>query len=190
MHEMDYWPIFGEARPSLCGGFFKNQPPHYDRVYLISVAIKAGYESIIWLDADCVILGCEDMRRGVPDDDRSAIGALWCEAEWADPEQYNHWCTGALYIKANWAADFIGAWIKQDFMGHGWIDQHAFNLVSRDKYFKDVVTPISRHWHAILPNFLPEDDSTPQVLALHGYGTLEQRLETMRLLFTQNGAVE
>lgn len=182
MHEMDYWPIFGEARPATIE-HFANQMPHYDRVFLINQALEAGYEKVIWLDADCVILGNEDMRAGVP---RYGIGALWCEAQWGDPEQYDHFCTGALYVAECGAKVFLATWLYTDEKKHGWVDQHPFNLLTREERFKDVVKPISRHWHAIMPNFLPEDESVPQVVAFHGYGDLEQRLNAMQALFGQH----
>jgi hypothetical protein len=176
MMDMDYWPIFGEARAA-----YHRTLPHFDRVSLIRTALEAGYKGVIWLDADCVILGTDDMREAIPE---RGIGALWCESEWSDPEQYNHWCTGALYFhNSKTVEDFVSSWICCEHVEHGWQDQHAFNGIVRNMY-TNIVKPISRHWHTILPDFPPEDDRVPQVVAFHGYGDLQQRYNAMEALFT------
>lgn len=178
LHNMDYWPIFGEARSRL-----SKTLPHYDRATLLETALEAGYKKVIWLDADSVIYGGDDMREAVP---HRGIGALWCEGKW-EPPMYDHFCTGVLYVRNSAESRFfMRVWKETDCKNHGWQDQHAFNqMLSTFEWAKGFVKKIDRHWHTILPNYPPLDSRPPAVVAFHGYGDLETRLQCMRSLFGQ-----
>jgi hypothetical protein len=178
-HGLDYWPIFGETQ------YVSHRPlAHYNRVSLLLTAFQAGYKQAIWLDADCVLnwQSEEDIRGGVP---ASGMGVLWCAGDWHDPSLYDHWCTGALYVQNDLRThDFLHKWLwTADDEGHGWVDQHSFNNLAKDKEFQGMMKPLSRKFHSILPNYPPEDDTIPLVVAFHGYADLQGRYDAMSALF-------
>lgn len=177
MHNIDYWPIFGEARsvdsPHL---------PHFDRVTLIQMALEAGYDKVVWMDADCVIIREEDFRAAVPE---YGIGISWNAGDWIEP-LYDHWCTGCMYLKnSEPVREFVRCWQASQAETHGWQDQHAFNNLSQ-AWVGRICFDIPRRWHTILPSYPCPENETPNVIAFHGYGDLQKRYDTMQALFTHS----
>src|SRR5215218_1809934 len=50
-HCITYWPVFGDVQSS--------RTPHWNKILLIQHALALGFETVIWMDADTLILRVE-----------------------------------------------------------------------------------------------------------------------------------
>ncbi len=158
-HKIDYLCIHGDAE-----GWTSERQAFWQKVFLLRQGLELGYEYVIWLDADTLIVDHEaDLRAGCPED---GIGCTWHTADkvpggWPDP-CYDHFCAGAVYIgNGEWSRHFVQRWWETDDQGHPWFDQHALNL------YAEGIRAIDSQWNSIVPHFQSE---FPVVMAWHGFG--------------------
>jgi hypothetical protein len=172
-HQMDCWLLFGEARPE-----HPLRPVNYEKAHLIRQALLAGYETIIAMDSDVLIVGNEDLRNAVPE---QGFGAVWHAMEdWGSDHGYDHYNIGVLYVRSsNLVMQFINDWLCAEDAGHPWRDQHIFNQLCWTPRYQSIVQQIDRRWHSTIPNHASEDPN-PQVVAWHGGGSVEARLQAMQ----------
>lgn len=172
-HGIDYWAFFGS--PNDIG----DRAPNWSRVLLMEQANVAGYEYIIWLDADCLIVGDVDLREGC-----EKIGfnmtrhdmSIFRDAGHAD--LYDHWNTGAIYYRTSLgSASDLNYWWGTPDEGHGWADQHSFNLAVKDGVI-DTPNRIDLRWNSTLPYFTSPE---PVVMAWHGFGDVETRKRAIKV---------
>lgn len=167
----DYWPIFGEMRPT------PNRHVYWEKPYLIRRAIEAGYTYIVAADSDVLITGTEDLRDAFPE---SGFGAVWHHMDvWGCPRAYDHFNIGVLYVRADRHSEyFVEEWIDQGDSDHYWHDQHAFHQLCHSDHYAGIVTEISRRWHST-PAFPAAHEEQIQVRAWHGCGSVEARQQAM-----------
>ncbi len=177
LHGIVYQPVFDKVfeHDPLLGSFAK--------IELIQKTMNNGYNEIVWLDADTLIVDTSvNLCKGVP---RFGIGACWHRIP-----QLNHWNVGALYIDAcNATKEFVNEWRgvyppPRD----GWNEQGVFNRLALQS--KTVVT-LSDKWNATLDVSMVPD---AVVLGFHGQGNAEYRYklmkQTMDKLFPKVEAVQ
>lgn len=181
-HGMDYWPIFGEARDA---GYALH--PYWDKVALINQAFDAGYERVIWLDSDALIIGDDDLREAMPQD---GIGAVWHSLDWGDSQLYDHFNAGVIYLSGKQSEDFAYRWYGNAMMDggndHPWHDQHVLNEMAKRE--PGIVQEIDKRWHSTYPYQMSDDLPGIQVMAWHGYGNIATRKAAMQacLMTLQN----
>jgi hypothetical protein len=162
-HNFDYWcECYDDPRwPVEHGGWVK--------IDLIQKAMKAGYEYIVWLDADAMIADMEtDLRDAIQP---NRIGACWHRIP-----QLNHWNVGVLYLdNSPETRGFISDWLASySEPKDGWKEQGVFNRMAMKS--KTVVT-LSDKWNATINVSMVPD---AVVLGFHGAGNAQQRYGLMK----------
>ncbi len=180
-HDFDYWPIFGRFMPDNLG-----KEGVWEKTYLIRLALEAGYEKVIFLDCDCLIVTDEDLREACPP---NAIGCTWHASKdgWksADPEGkynlYDHFNIGAMYISnCEDVRRFVEEWWNTNPGTHCWSGQHAFMLAGGNWGMSDdrgCLAKIDTRYNSTFPEQMSEQ---PAVMAWHGYGNLPTRYQAMK----------
>lgn len=146
----------------------------FAKIELIRRAMQAGYEYIVWLDADTLVIDpsvnpCTDIRP-------LHIGACWHRIP-----QLHHWNVGALYIhNSESTRKFVDEWRgvyppPRD----GWNEQGVFNRLALQS--RTVIT-MSDKWNATIDVSMVPD---AVVLGFHGQGGLntEYRYKKMKNAF-------
>lgn len=146
------------------------------KIELIRRALDAGYQYVVWLDADAMIYDIEtDLRDGCP----NGIGASWHRIP-----QWNHWNVGVLLIQNTpQVKDFIIEWLSK-FPGanDGWFEQGEFNRLGMKS---KVVHTLSDKWNSTVNvNIVPD----AVILGFHGYGDAKQRYEAMKRISDKEAA--
>jgi hypothetical protein len=137
---------------------------HWAVPELIREFMDLGYEKIIYLDADCVIVDSTvDFRSAfLPD----FIGAVWHDLSVVHPNpDWSHFNVGALYIDNSvkvrhfidlWLAGFPGT---QEFP---WLDQGVFGQIGAEQ---GIINKLDNRWNA--GHVSPSDHMI--VHGLHGF---------------------
>lgn len=139
------------------------------KIYLIQQAMLKNYRSIIWLDADTLILDRE--RNLIDATQNSHIGACWHRIP-----QLHHWNVGALYINNQEnTRQFIDEWAAvYPPPNDGWNEQGVFNRLARQS--RTVVT-VSDKWNATINVSMVPD---AVVMGFHGHGDAKRRYLAMK----------
>jgi hypothetical protein len=154
---------------------YENPVPEQDplkgswgKVRLISDALYDGYDYVVWLDADTLIVDFDaDLRDAVVP---FHIGACWHRIP-----QLNHWNVGALYIdNCQETRDFFDKWLTTYPGTTGWLEQGEFNTLAMRN--KTVVT-VSDKWNSTIDVSAVPD---AVVLGFHGQGDTAYRINLMR----------
>ena len=146
------------------------------KIELIRAALKAGYEYIVWLDADAMIIDVSvDLRHAF---EAGKIGAAWHRIP-----QLNHWNVGVMYVhNTPDTSAFISQWLASyPPPKDGWMEQGVFNRMGKAG---KIVSTVSDKWNATIDvNLVPD----AVVLGFHGQGDAEYRYgmmeETFKRLF-------
>ncbi len=159
----EHWSVVSEdARYPMSDGAWV-------KISMIERAFNDGYEYVVWLDADTLIVDPSvDLRVAIQPE---KIGACWHRIP-----QLNHWNVGALYLhKSIPVRNFVGEWLASyPPPRDGWFEQGVFNRLARQS--KTVVT-LSDKWNATLNvNMVPD----AVVLGFHGQGDAARRYELMK----------
>lgn len=167
-HGFDYRAVVGNVKPEYAD-------PHsgeWPKVELIRVALADGYQYVIFLDPDTLIIDPDtDLRDGCPE----GLGACWQRIP-----QLNHWNTGALYIRNSEAVrGFVDEWLSRFPGEFTWKEQGEFNKIALQSR---VVQTISDRWNATL-NYSMVPDAV--VLGFHGNGNPAERLALMQQTYRQ-----
>lgn len=171
-HDIDYQATGGDYP---LGG----RHPMWTKVHLIRGALKRGYQKVIWLDADALIVDIEtDLRDAVP---AKQIGVTWHATDWdrlgIGDQCYDHWNTGAVYCGAgDFTHNALLHWWNTDDDGHPWHDQHGFNKAVQSGTLAQVVK-LDARWNSIYPLF---ESGNAVVRHWAGWQPLPERARTMR----------
>ena len=150
----------------------------WSKVELMRQGLEAGFDTVIWLDADTIICDLDtDLRDAIQ---LERIGACWHRIP-----QLNHWNVGALYLdNCEPVRDFIDQWLSQYPGEFGWMEQGVFNRLALQS---NVVTTISDRWNATLDVSMVPD---AVVLGFHGQGDTPHRTKIMEQTYERLFAVE
>jgi hypothetical protein len=143
------------------------------KIEMLRDALSQGYEQVIWLDADTMII---DLQSELTDAIiHGKIGACWHRIP-----QLNHWNVGALYISnCLETREFIDSWLASPNPQDGWNEQSVFNRMARAS--RTVVT-LSDKWNSTLDVSMVPD---AVVLGFHGQGNSDYRFNIMKQTFNQ-----
>ena len=138
------------------------------KVALLEKALLAGYEYIIWLDADTIIADFEtDLREACAP---GKIGACWQRIP-----QLHHWNVGALYLtNTPLILAFLREWLVSYPGDKNWNEQGSFNQLAMQS---KIVQTISDRWNATF-NYTECPDAV--VLGYHGAGNTTERIALMK----------
>jgi hypothetical protein len=141
----------------------------WGKIQLIKDALADGYDSVIWLDADTLIVDMDTpLTKGVV---AGKIGVCWHRIPQGD-----HWNVGTIYLdNTEETRAFIDAWLASYPPEYdGWMEQGVFNKMAQKS--KTVVT-ISDRWNATLAVSMVPD---AVVLGFHGQGDTKYRADLMK----------
>lgn len=176
-HGLDYWCEIANPLPD-----YDVRLGSWGKVRIIQKAMQDGYEDIVWLDADTIIVDLSvNLCKAI---ELFKIGACWHRIP-----QLNHWNVGALYIHNSIVTrKFIDDWLAAYPPTDGWLEQGIFNRMGRAS---NVVSTLSDKWNATIDVSMVPD---AVVLGFHGQGNTAQRYEkmcvTLERLFPASVAVE
>lgn len=178
-HGMDYWHILGDVNDE------KRPTGAWDKIHMMILALKRGYQYVTWLDTDAAIADMDcDLRDALPAG--KLIGA--CEH---DPEKSaylaslnvpKHCNVGVMYVRAGLVGDIGALEFLQDWLsrhpGHPrWQEQGAFNDMILEPKYAGMFGVVDDKWNATL-NVNPV--AVPNVIGWHGIMPVERRLAMMR----------
>lgn len=142
---------------------------HWAVPRLIRIFMDQGYEKIIYLDADTVIMDPSvDLRDAFKVD---KIGAVWHNLSYNVPD-WSHFNVGALYVDSTVRVQhFVDLWLagypgSKEFP---WYEQGVFNILGTEM---DIIHKLDNKWNG--GHVSPSDH--PVVLGLHG---IPERIEAI-----------
>ncbi len=147
-HGMKYWAVVGNpAAP---------KPPGWGKISLILSAMRAGFDRIVWLDADAVIMRADiDLSRLID----SGIGMV----QHPNP---THWNSGVIVAVRSTATErFFQSVEAMPDNGSAWMEQLAVNQLAELPEFRPLLVPLDPIYNST-PGAVMADD--PVVLAAHG----------------------
>jgi hypothetical protein len=138
--------------------------PFWDKIRLIQMMLAAGYELVVWLDADTLVVRPEvDVRTALQDG--APIGMCRNDLPWQDlPWHYN---AGVIFVRntgsARWFFDEV--W-KAGYVDHrAWQEQAKINELARKH--TDLVQQLDDKWNCTKGVNSVRD---PIIRAWHGQG--------------------
>jgi hypothetical protein len=152
------------------------RPPHWRKVDLIAEALDAGFDQVIWLDADSVIVdGSVDLFAVC----RWGLGICEC---WDSPRVPPHLNTGVVWFNASpEVRAFVTAWNKMP-PGMPWEDQGAFIELMKTRRWRSQLTILPNRYNWVETHM---EAAGPVVRSFHGE---RDRLARMQGLLLQGTA--
>lgn len=142
------------------------------KIKYIKEALREGYQYIVWLDADAMIIDTSvDLREAVQ---YKKISACWHRIP-----QLNHWNVGVLYIyNSPNVVDFVDKWFNSyPPPADGWFEQGVFNRLALKN---NTVITASDRWNATIDVSMVPD---AVVMGFHGQGDAEYRYKLIQEVF-------
>jgi hypothetical protein len=139
----------------------QNKRPHWQKVTLIDEALYQGYDQIMWLDADAVIV-----RPSVDIFSYAGPDISICEC-FASPTIERHYNTGFILLRnTDLVREFVAMWDAMPDTGYGWADQAgAINLINNHKRFRNAITTLPNAFNCV-PTHMDVPD--PIIRSAHG----------------------
>ncbi|MEO8428675.1 MAG: glycosyltransferase family 9 protein [Verrucomicrobiota bacterium] len=154
-HDLSFWAVRGSVQ--------LDRPPVWDKVLLIHMMLAAGFELVVWLDADTLIVRPDvDLRRALPDG--PPIGMCRNPLPWGtQPWHYN---AGVIFVRNTKAARLFFDNVRNAGpVEHSWQEQAKMNELSQQ--YPDVVQSVDNKWNCTR-GVNPTRD--PVIRAWHGKG--------------------
>jgi ADP-heptose:LPS heptosyltransferase len=154
-HDLTFWSVRGDVQ--------FDRPPVWNKVLLIQMALRAGFEFVVWLDADTLIVRPEvDVRAALPYG--PPIGM--CRNPLPLGNQPWHYNAGVIFVRntTESRAFFDAVWNGGP-VAHPWQEQARMNELSHK--FTDTIQPVDGRWNST-KGVNPAPD--PVILAWHGQG--------------------
>lgn len=151
--------------------------PVWDKVVRIREALAAGYELVIWLDADTLIVRPETpLVSALP---QGYVGMV-ANQHGADPWHLN---AGCIWTRNTPAARHLWEHVWEHPPAHPWEEQEALNRYLRATGYAGVEL-LRPHW-----NCRPYVNSVPHpiIRVWHGWGSLEERRDRMERTMRRYG---
>jgi len=145
------------------GNLQLERAPHWDKIILINRALTMGFELVIWLDADTLIVRPEeDWRAALPDG--PPIGM--CKHPTPFGNQPWHYNSGVMFIRnTDMSREFFKSVWKTGPVNHPWQEQIGINELSQQ--IPGSVQTLHDRWNSTV-ELTPTPD--PVILAWHGWG--------------------
>jgi hypothetical protein len=137
--------------------------PAWDKIVLIQMQLAAGYDLVIWLDADTVVVRPEiDLRTALSEG--APIGMCKHPLPWG--AQPWHWNSGVIFVRNTKAARwfFDEAW-RTDRLAHPWHEQARINELAEQH--PHLIQEIGAEWNCTRGMTFARH---PIVCAWHGRG--------------------
>lgn len=165
-HGFDFWHTYEQ-------GLYSMEDGAWTKIELIQRAMNQGYQDIIWIDADALIVDEKvDLRKAV---EVGKIGACWHRIP-----QLHHWNVGVLYISnTEETHKFVDEWLATYPPADGWREQGHFNRMALEN---NVVVTLSDRWNATIDVSMVPD---AVVMGFHGQNPWDRRYKQMLDAFTQ-----
>ena len=143
------------AEPLRC----TSRPPHWHRIDLILEAFKRGYDQVVWLDTDCVIVDPKTSLFDV-----SGFGVACCEC-FDSPTIERHLNTGVLVVsRSREVARFLTTWRNRPIEGV-YQDQSSFINLMATRPHRDLLTILPNRFNCVETHM---ESRNPVILAYHG----------------------
>ncbi|HVK58548.1 MAG TPA: glycosyltransferase family 9 protein [Candidatus Kapabacteria bacterium] len=166
-HAFTFWSVRGDVQ--------QDRHPSWNKVVLIQMGLAAGFDFIVWLDADTVIVKTgEDLRNALPSN--GSIGM--CKHPLPLGEQPWHFNAGVIFLRrTEIARRFIDKVWDQGPPNHVWHEQLRMNELSQQN--PGLVQQVDDIW-----NSTENANSTadPVIRAWHGQG--EAAIKSMEAALT------
>jgi hypothetical protein len=134
--------------------------PHWRKVTLMRDALHRGFDRVLWLDADTVIM---DHRIDLFANCGYGISCCECPANAIDPTHYN---SGVVFLQhLPEVEEFVCIWDESPDKYDGWRDQGVFNRLLAEPRFKEILTVLPHRFNSV-PQSMPA--TQPLICAAHG----------------------
>jgi hypothetical protein len=156
---------YREARPRKA-----RRPPHWRKVEVIGKALDDGFEQVLWLDADSVIVD-----GGVDLFALSRWGMALCEC-WDSPKEAPHLNTGVVLFNASGeVVSLVRAWNAMP-SGMPWEDQGALIELMRQRRWRSLLTILPNRYNWVQEHM---EASEPVIRSFHGERDRPARMEAL-----------
>jgi hypothetical protein len=160
-HGLDYWCVEGAP--------VRDKRAAWGKAPLVLAATALGYESVVWLDADAVIVR--------PEVD---LANLACHGvamvRHPNPEHWEtkfHWNSGFFVSRANVATQRLWRLVDESPENDSpWMEQFAINNLAETAEFGPLFQPLDLQFNCV-PDVVPADN--PVIVAGHGLPFLRRR---------------
>jgi hypothetical protein len=159
-----------------------NARPNWNRIPLMIQAIESGYEYVIWIDHDCVIVDFDkDLRDAF--DEPGADVMMCVHPGFPQAGLFAHFNNGVMMVRSSEKSfKFLQeVWAKR-YGGPPWYEQDIMNELLRDFTYMDVVGVMGDRYNST-PNANQVPDDQVVIAAFHGVGTyadVHTRLDYMK----------
>jgi hypothetical protein len=165
---------YREARPKKA-----RRPPHWRKVEVIRKALDDGFEQVLWLDADSVIVDAAIDLFAVC---RWGIGLCEC---WDSPKEPPHLNTGVVWLNAcSDVLALVEAWNAMP-SGMQWEDQGALIALMQKRRWRSLLTVLPNRYNWVQEHMEAAD---PVIRSFHGEPHRLNRMEALLLQGTEAAA--
>ena len=157
-HGICYWPVLGDVQ--------RARSPHWNKIALIKHALAEGFERVVWLDADTLILRHdEDIRTAINDGPPLGLAQHPRPDLDGNPTHFN---SGVIIARNGARARefFDVVWTTGPSRKHPWLEQGRVHDIL--KLFPDIVQRLDDRWNSTVN---VTDVPNPMIKAWHGSGT-------------------
>ncbi len=154
-HDLTFWSVRGDVQ--------FERATHWNKIRLVQSALALGYELVVWLDADTLIVRPEeDLRDALPDG--PPIGLCRHPQPWQG--QSHHHNSGVIFVRNTPLARrfFDEVWTAGP-VNHPWHEQVRVMEVMEN--IPDAVQPLDDRWNSS-EGITPRADAV--IRAWHGFG--------------------
>lgn len=155
-HDLTFWSVRGNVQ--------FERATHWNKIRLIQTALAQGFELVVWLDADTVIVRPEeDLRAALPDG--PPIGLCRHDTQGWNGRPYHH-NSGVIFVRNTPLARqfFDEVWAAGP-VNHSWHEQ--VRVIEMMEKFPDAVQRLDDRWNSS-EEITPRADAV--IRAWHGYG--------------------
>lgn len=156
-HRLTYWPVLGDVQFS--------RAPHWNKIALVRHALALGFETVVWLDADTLIVrDDEDIRSALNGGGPLALARHPTPGINGTP---THWNSGVMVMRntARTREFFDAVWQAGPHGEHHWHEQARMLLLLPK--FPDLVQQLDDRWNS---TDCLTDVPNPVIKAWHGAG--------------------
>jgi len=156
-HGLVYWPVIGDVQFS--------RPPHWNKIVLIRHALACGFDLVVWLDADTLIVRDDvDVRTALGDGPPLGM-ARHPISESSSTDGHSN--SGVMILRNTPRVQefFHEVWTAGPLSNHPWMEQARIH--DRLKNFPGLLQRLDDRWNS---TFEVNESSAPVIKAWHGLG--------------------